>query len=272
MQRLTLDEMKSLELDITDEIHRICEEHGLRYFLAYGSLIGAMRHQGFIPWDDDVDLHMFREDYETLARNFDAWKSDDRFTILSPVLGNSVYSMAKVVDTTTVVKQSYVRSEYSTGIWVDIFPLDYDRPGIEEEYRKLLSLGRKRYLAITDPKAPSKSLVTTIGKRIACRFSSALDAKKIAREMDGIAKHACAEPTAMLATFSEVSAMPPYMVDFDATCFEQQLVPFEDRFYYAPKGYDAVLTALFGDWRTPVQEESHTAEAYRLEGSEAGRL
>ena len=54
------------EQEILDVIHQICTEHGLRYSLAYGSLIGAMRHKGFIPWDDDIDIMMPREDYEKL--------------------------------------------------------------------------------------------------------------------------------------------------------------------------------------------------------------
>ena len=61
-----IQQVWAVEQEILDVIHRICAEHGLRYALAYGTLIGAVRHGGFIPWDDDIDLVMPREDYEKL--------------------------------------------------------------------------------------------------------------------------------------------------------------------------------------------------------------
>ena len=66
MKHLTLDEIKKIELGILDYVVDICEKNHLRYFLAYGTLIGAIRHQGFIPWDDDIDIIMPRPDYEKL--------------------------------------------------------------------------------------------------------------------------------------------------------------------------------------------------------------
>ena len=60
-ERLAIDEIKSIEIAILDHIDEVCKTNGLRYYLAYGTLIGAVRHQGFVPWDDDVDIHMPRE-------------------------------------------------------------------------------------------------------------------------------------------------------------------------------------------------------------------
>ena len=62
-ERLTIEDMRRIQLDIMDEIHRMCLEHGLTSYLAYGSLLGAVRHGGFIPWDDDTDILMLRADY-----------------------------------------------------------------------------------------------------------------------------------------------------------------------------------------------------------------
>ena len=64
----TIGRVWAVEQEILDVIHQVCTEHGLRYSLAYGTLIGAARHQGFIPWDDDIDLMMPREDYDKLLQ------------------------------------------------------------------------------------------------------------------------------------------------------------------------------------------------------------
>ena len=63
MERLTIDDMKEIQLELMDELDRVCREQGITYFLAYGSLLGAVRHGGFIPWDDDIDVGMLRPDY-----------------------------------------------------------------------------------------------------------------------------------------------------------------------------------------------------------------
>ena len=64
MKKLTDKEVKQIELDILEYVHNFCEENGLKYIMNYGTLIGAVRHKGFIPWDDDIDIVMPRPDYE----------------------------------------------------------------------------------------------------------------------------------------------------------------------------------------------------------------
>lgn len=66
MKKLTDKEVKQIELDILEYVHNFCEENGLKYIMNYGTLIGAVRHKGFIPWDDDIDISMPRADYEKL--------------------------------------------------------------------------------------------------------------------------------------------------------------------------------------------------------------
>ncbi|MEG0758266.1 MAG: LicD family protein, partial [Raoultibacter sp.] len=70
MQKISIDEMKQIELEIMDEFDRICREHGFSYCLGYGSCLGAIRHKGFIPWDDDMDVVMPRADYERFIKEF----------------------------------------------------------------------------------------------------------------------------------------------------------------------------------------------------------
>ena len=74
MKKLTDKEVKQIELDILEYVHNFCEENGLKYIMNYGTLIGAVRHKGFIPWDDDIDISMPRADYEKLIA--DSWSQN----------------------------------------------------------------------------------------------------------------------------------------------------------------------------------------------------
>lgn len=114
---LTLEDMKSVELAITKEIYNVCHAEGLTCLLYAGTLLGAVRHHGFIPWDDDVDLVMPRPDYERFAEAFSRRSSKP---YLKPTWyrdRSSIYPFIKVVDTRTEVIEHYVDDRWSrTGV------------------------------------------------------------------------------------------------------------------------------------------------------------
>lgn len=121
-KELTLDEMKAVELGILKNFDSICKENGLEYSLAYGTMLGAIRHKGFIPWDDDIDVFMKRKDYEKLL----ALKYDDGdFEVKSYRYSKNYYFLySKMVDKRTSICEDW-RVEKDMGLFVDIFPLDY---------------------------------------------------------------------------------------------------------------------------------------------------
>ena len=94
MKEICLDELKIVQLDIMSSIHRFCEKYHLRYSLSCGSMLGAARHKGYIPWDDDIDIYLLREDYDKMVKkgnykiksivydNFIKCKKDSEFVIL----------------------------------------------------------------------------------------------------------------------------------------------------------------------------------------------
>lgn len=121
-----LHQLWSTELEIMDVFHSICAEHDLKYSLAFGSLIGAVRHKGFIPWDDDIDIIMPREDYETFI---DLWNK------LSPtgyVLQNKDtdtdfeqnFTKIRKLGTAFIQNESECSKKYHKGIFIDIAPCD----------------------------------------------------------------------------------------------------------------------------------------------------
>lgn len=86
MKEMTLREVQLFELDILKDVHEFCMANHINYSLAYGTLIGAIRHKGFIPWDDDIDIVMPRPDYDRFCRTY---KSQAGYEIFSPIQGNS---------------------------------------------------------------------------------------------------------------------------------------------------------------------------------------
>ena len=127
---MRLEEIWKVELEILDEVDRVCTENGLRYSLAYGTLLGAVRHGGFIPWDDDIDIMMPREDYERMIQ---IWPTEakEEFILQDDTMHDDyVNNYAKVRrDHTTFLQFEFEKQcSYHTGVFVDIFPGDRVAP------------------------------------------------------------------------------------------------------------------------------------------------
>ena len=156
------EERQELGLQLLDELERVCNELHCRYYLAFGSLLGAVRHNGFIPWDDDIDVWMFREDYEKLCREFNShcnsqykllsYHQDETYPFLPP----------KIVSLETDVVEKWMLPVKDLGIWIDIFPLDYVDENMDLNERKIIQLEHRRWMALY-----SKS---TVGSKIKLFF------------------------------------------------------------------------------------------------------
>ena len=143
-------EIKRIEVGILHYIKNICENNSIRYYLGYGTLLGAIRHKGFIPWDDDIDILMPRPDFE---RFITLMENNGRYLLLSPNDTGYYYNFAKVVDTSTQLYEYGCKEIDTMGIYVDVFPLDgMPQNGVDRERRrkrllkirkKISSFGRK---------------------------------------------------------------------------------------------------------------------------------
>ena len=132
-KEITLDELRELQLNILDKIHEFCINSHIRYSLGGGTLLGAVRHKGYIPWDDDIDIMLPRPDYERFLKEFEGkfdwlklqhYKNDDTY----------YFPFAKVYDTRTVL----IEEGAINGIYVDVFPIDGlpDEKGLSEYYNQ----------------------------------------------------------------------------------------------------------------------------------------
>ena len=127
MRSRPIEELKLLQREVLDDIVQFCQEHGLRYTLAYGTLLGALRHKGYIPWDDDIDIHMPRPDYEKFLSLYNNRNSDD--SVVTHEMDRRYHvPFAKVYRKGTIVKEFFYKQSVF-GAYVDIFPID----GIKDE-------------------------------------------------------------------------------------------------------------------------------------------
>ena len=123
-KKLSISEVKEIELGLLLKFDQICQRHGLTYYLCGGTLLGAIHHKGFIPWDDDIDVLMPRGDFEKLLELEKTQDSTEIEQIVSWKSGKSIYPFIKLINTNTVLKEKYLSEEFTTGVWIDIFPFD----------------------------------------------------------------------------------------------------------------------------------------------------
>ena len=126
MKELTVEEQKKIILDILVDFDSLCRRNGIKYSLAYGTLLGAVRHGGFIPWDDDIDVIVTRDDYVRLAQIASSQLDGrHRFVCVENTEGFSA-PLGKIIDTTTVLEQTGHNSDrIELGCYIDVFPYDW---------------------------------------------------------------------------------------------------------------------------------------------------
>ncbi len=121
MKKLSFEEIREIQLEMLGKLHNFCEYHNIRYFLDAGTLLGAIRHKGFIPWDDDVDICMPRADYEKFI-NLTKNGFCDTLELMLPE--NNIDPMLKIVDNRTLLIEFPDSINNRIGVYIDVFPKD----------------------------------------------------------------------------------------------------------------------------------------------------
>ena len=120
-----MNDLQKKQLDILKEFIRVCKKHNLHYFLVGGTCLGAIRHKGFIPWDDDIDVGMPRADFDKFMLLQDEFKGTPLFIQNYKTDSKYIYNFAKLRDSsTTFIEDFYANHRINHGVWIDIFPID----------------------------------------------------------------------------------------------------------------------------------------------------
>ncbi|HJJ41721.1 MAG TPA: LicD family protein [Methanocorpusculum sp.] len=269
MRELSLDEVKQVQLNILKSVDKFCRENNIKYFLDFGTLLGAVRHKGYIPWDDDIDISMLRKDYERFLSEFNKDRNDSLYALSHRIDPKYSLDFCKIHDSKTKVvdMDTYLKNQYNMGINIDLFPIDNvgsDKFNAYKLFKKTLFAQKVRYVQSYKMKLRKNIIkmgVLLILKPISLLFPRDYCAKK----MDKAARTYENEESLYAACICQVE-FEKHQV-FEKSIFDEIVgLEFEGMKFPAPKNYDAILTAEYGDYMTPPpmaeRKSLHDFKAY----------
>lgn len=275
----------NVQLNLLVEVDRICRKHGIKWSLAGGTLIGAIRHQGFVPWDDEAEIEMFRPEYEKFKRvaqeeldpdfYFDLWcnyvvegdPNPDNLPVIKreqlkkyPWLPFSPFLKLRDNSTTFIKYPDF--DNLVQGIGIDIFPMDPVPPFDNPKHQEIFERGEELRYAVTYP----ERLVEGIERgdhyhhsydRLRELLSLPFRDRALLYEKY-LADNWFESEFSSLPTFNSLKAI--HKMKEQPTAEKQDLITAKFEGLEVPvfKNYDSILTRQYGDWRTPLKYHIHT--------------
>lgn len=247
----------AVEIDLWQEFDRVCKKYGIKYYAAFGTLLGAVRHNGFIPWDDDLDVCMLRDDYEKLKKVakdefkgkyfFQDWYNSCGRTWIFSKLRNSE---------TTAVEYPEKDAEFNQGIFIDIFPVDEFDDGVNVDLT-FKAIQRELFDCINNPVDVLKGIIA--GKQyildrdtLVAFCNDYISAERVFEKLT-------------LENYGKSEYVGYFYDDmrrnnkkYPKACFDKVIyMPFEGLEMPVPAGYDEILKTYYGDYMKPVMKENN---------------
>lgn len=271
MKQLNLDEIKKCELDLLIQFDKICKQNNLYYTLAFGTLLGAIRHKGFIPWDDDIDVMMPRPDYERLlsGQGIDYCDMPDYMEFVNWKNGKMQFPFIKLIDDRVVIESTFQQEEECIDkVWIDIFPVDgnpEDKNELRRFYRKVRFLRKLQCLKT----AKAGQGTTSLKKKLKPLFI------KLLKPVDGVRLCNHIDREAKRYRFSTSRYVGNVLWGFtprdriDKKAYMKAIdVEFEGHRFVGPSNYHEYLRGLYGNYmQLPPKEKrvTHGFKAYMKE-------
>ena len=265
-KEITQSEQKEIQLGIFENVHGFCCKHGLRYFMADGTLLGAVRHKGYIPWDDDIDIVMPRADYQRFIEICAREPIADNLSVAS--INNRpdcIYPFVKVYRNDTVVIE-HTSTTCETGVWLDIFPLDNMSDDYDEAVRLFNRI--KRLRTIKDAELWASNKAVPCWKRvILIAYGSILRTVfPLNRVLSKIEKRAKSFASDKMSKYVCVVVLGVYGLSeiMESSAYDDVvMLEFEGQQRYAPKDWDYVLKQLYNEYMVlPPLEKRITHHDY----------
>lgn len=274
---LSLNELHAVHLDMMKAFDAFCSEHKIQYFLAYGTLLGAVRHNGFIPWDDDVDILVPRGDFEKLIQFSEI---NEQYQIVSHSNNQGYYHPfhhANLTDRNTVMVENEMFQQTGKGVYIDIFPLDGVPSGTKEQkkYCKKVQLLKALYnITLSHSTAEIKDAKQRVKETLKSICRVFLSEKVLYEKLERNGK----KYDEKISEFVSCTISMPSIRSYDHYIFRKaDFVPtyhaFEGAKFVIPKGYDSILSNFYGDYMTPPpeaqRERKHDINYLRRDTNEA---
>ena len=262
MVKMTTPDIQSIGLELMRDIHSFCNKNDINYSLAYGTMLGAVRHNGFIPWDDDVDIMMPRPDYEKFLTTY---KSDSYY--LKSAHDKDCYTnFSRLYEVKkTVTSQDAQPCNREVGVFVDIFPIDgvFDDPvRRQKHYEKVIKVAKDRlnirFLRTELKRGSFMKRLRTLASIMKIHVLNGGNMSRMYKKLDMMSQAVHYGSSKYCSYYCCNDAMKKGKQElFPTEAFQSfQLCQFETEQFYISTYYDQMLTVMYGDYMKlpPVED------------------
>jgi len=267
MNKEILRKVQLVQLEIAKEIKRVCENNNINYFLDSGTLLGAVRHQGFIPWDDDLDIGMLRNDYEKFLKIATKALKEDYFLQTWDTDKNYPLAFAKIRKKGTIyIERVAEMSKAENGIYVDIFPYDVFpnkkiqkiKQGLFIEIYRRIMLIKLKYYPWTAKITFFNKIKTFIAYLPIFLISIFVNKEKIKQKYTSVMTKHNNEKTDFLYEQAGASRYGKWIIP--TKCFNSFInLPFEDTIFSCPNNFKKYLNTAYGNYMQlpPIEQREN---------------
>lgn len=260
---ISLNEMKKIELNMLIYLDKICDKNNINYSLAGGTLLGAVRHKGFIPWDDDIDVFMTRSNYIKFIDLFRKEKNKDYLLLNTNIKKDYYYAFSKIVDTRTMMVETNVKKIKDLGVYIDLFPIDNIPDDLSErkaffkkinKYRKILDL-------TCNINHKNKNKLNLFLRNIIYYCSNSNVSNYYARKIDFLCQKYneknTKEQATIVGSYGEKEIMKKSVYN------KYERIEFENHYFQSIRDYDSYLKSIYGDYmKLPPKEKRISHHSY----------
>ncbi len=269
-KEISISEFKSIAYGVLEYFKFVCEKYGIFYSLSFGTVLGAVRHNGFIPWDDDIDVCVMRQDYTKLIDAFNRENNQQFKVVCTEIDPNYSLPHMKVIDTRTILYQEGRRNNYQLGIWIDVFALDNVPDDLDERRKYIQKLERYQDIwTLLEYKSNNEHLkIKSYSRQILKKLRAIVhryDSFKWARKLEKLSKKYQNVKT------KEVGVLSFFPYDRNKSIFDRDFILkttphlFEHSEFPIPSDYDTYLTKVYGNYmELPPVEKRVTHHNYKV--------
>ncbi len=261
---VTNDEIKRIQLRILVEVDEFCQKNNIKYVITAGTLIGAIRHKGYIPWDDDIDICMPRDDYERFIKTF---KSESCYVDSFEKNSKFLFPFAKVCDKNTLLIEDTEKSS-KLGVNIDVFPEDgvpNGKKGLKHAKHVLLlsKMLKAKQTKFSKQRKIVKNIVLLVAKVVLLPLARSFIIKRTIKAAKRFKISECSNICNLVWGIGSKGVYPKSYFDVIVK------VPFEGHLFSAIKEYDAWLRQIYGDYMVLPPEAKrithHGFKVYRID-------